>query len=135
MQVETKKQDFPKVPPVNLDEIRAAQASGNLDEALKRAQLYEFLKRQEKELEKDTERARTEESKLLAIQEEIERRTAYQDECPHLKENNKSAIGGIRDSRNNTHWICMHCQKLWKNEELPMYLRNGVMDVGGPTFG
>ena len=75
-----------------------------------------------------------EEQRLLAIQDEIEKREFEQSECPHVKPNGYPAIGGIRDSYNNTHYICLRCQKVWVNENLPMHLRQNLNPIGGPVL-
>lgn len=64
--------------------------------------------------------------------QKAEREALIQQACPHLKPNFTPAIGGQRDSKGTSHWICAYCSKTWINNELPVHLRIPSDRVGGP---
>jgi len=105
---------------------------GKLDDARKLIDLYTGLKSLRKD-EEERERARQMQlAQFQAIQAESEYRAAMQEACRHLKENGRPSIGGMKDSRGATHYICLRCQKEWVDDELPQYLRNNLPEIGGP---
>lgn len=133
----------PVKPPVKSTPNPAAITPAHIDRLIQEGKIDEAtkllaLRKQMQELAADEERgqeaARVEEQRLIAIQEEMEKREYEQSECPHVKPNGYPAVGGIRDSKNNTHYICLRCQKLWMNEELPMHLRQNLNPIGGPVL-
>lgn len=133
----------PVKPPVKSTPNPAAITSATIERLISEGKIEEAtkllaLRKQMQELAtdeiRDHENARVEEQRLLAIQDEIEKREFEQSECPHVKPNGYPAIGGIRDSYNNTHYICLRCQKVWVNENLPMHLRQNLNPIGGPVL-
>ncbi len=65
------------------------------------------------------------------------RREFAQANCPHRKENGKTAVGGQRDSKRVNHWICQACLKEWTGNDpfnggLPYALQPDPEKVGGP---
>lgn len=119
---------------ITTENIEKLLAEGRADEAMKLLDIRKKLLELATDEEKQHEESRVEEQRLLAIQEEIAKRDYEQSECPHVKPNGYPAIGGIRDSKNNTHYLCLRCQKAWVNEELPMHLRQNLNPIGGPVL-
>jgi hypothetical protein len=120
---------------VNSERVSQLLSEGKVDEALKLIQAKKGLEALLQEEQSKRESGRLQENRLLAIQDEIDNKNAAQDSCSHTKDNGLPSVGGNRDSSNNTIFICLRCQKLWRNDELPMYLRNNLPQIGGPTFG
>ncbi len=69
---------------------------------------------------------------LRAVEDELQRRLQTQDECLHIKENRKTALVAIKDSKGTVHYLCQQCQKHWENH-VPEHLRAGIASVGGPA--
>ena len=115
-------------------QIERLLAEGKVEEATKLLALRKQMLELVADEELGHEKARVEEQRLIAIQEEMEKREYEQSECPHVKPNGYPAVGGIRDSHNNTHYICLRCQKMWVNDQLPMHLRQNLNPIGGPVL-
>lgn len=120
--------------PVTSETIEQLLAQGNIEQALKLLTARRELQALREDEEAQDERAREEEQRLLAIEEDIRRTAERQASCTHLKSNYKTAVHGIRDSRGNSLYLCLNCQKQWKNNELPMHLRVELPDLGGPAY-
>lgn len=84
-----------------------------------------------------------EERRILRLQKEQgaremqKRRDAElmkQEQCPHIKPNRATAIGGQRDHSGNAHYICQICSKEWVGAELPNWLAPDPLTIGGPQL-
>lgn len=104
------------------------------ERALRILELKEKLETRVKHEEQKIRLSQEQRQKLEAIDAQIQATYAMQQNCPHLKENGRPAIGGIRDSGNNTHYICLRCSKEWINSELPHHLRSNLSEIGGPQY-
>lgn len=112
-------------------------------ELLQIAQLERQAAREAEEQEVKENRKRSELAMRKSIVQQMlvgkAARENAQANCPHLKENGKTAVGGQRDSRREHHWICQSCMKEWTGINpltggLPMHLRPDPSTVGGPDF-
>lgn len=104
------------------------------DKALRLLELRERLQRHEQQVEHEIRLSKEQQQKLEAIDKQIQATYEAQLDCLHRKENGQPALGGIRDSQNNTHYVCLRCEKTWINGELPAHLRTGLRDIGGPSY-
>lgn len=109
-------------------------AQSDPDKALRLLELRERLQRHEQQIEHQQRLSREQQQKLEAIDKQIQATYEMQQDCLHRKENGQPALGGIRDSHNNTHYVCLRCEKTWVNSELPHHLRTGLRDIGGPSY-
>jgi DNA-directed RNA polymerase subunit M/transcription elongation factor TFIIS len=119
---------------INSESIEKLLADGNVDQALKLLQARRELVALMGEEEQAIESSKELEQRMLAIEEDIRRTAERQAACAHMKPNYKPAVGGMRDSRGNVIYICQNCQKLWKNDALPMHLRAELPAIGGPLM-
>lgn len=107
-------------------------AAEKLQEQILTLQLAK-LQREESQREADEQLAKN--ARLIgvtAMLQERENELAAQNQCPHLKPNGQSALGGQRDHRNHYHFICGLCAKEWKDSEVPLFLRIDMSRIGGP---
>lgn len=127
-------QSTPNPAAVTTRDIEKLIREGKVEEASKLLDIRKKLQELAADELRGVENSRVEEQRLLAIQDEMAMREWEQSECPHVKPNGYPAIGGIRDSKNNSHYICLRCQKMWVNEGLPMHLRQNLNPIGGPVL-
>jgi hypothetical protein len=89
-------------------------------------------KAEKKQAEDDRKRAR--ESNIEDVKNQVNAKKFTQSNCPHKKPNGHPSIGGQRDHRQHYNWICLYCQKEWKDNALPLDLRISMDRVGGPNL-
>lgn len=101
---------------------------------LQREQMeFEKLQREEAEFARRQHEAK--QARLIgseALLKQAEKDKITQQQCPHIKPNAQSAIGGQWDHHGKYHWICAYCAKEWQDNDLPLHLRIDMNKVGGP---
>lgn len=136
----------PKMPPPSappsiqsLEELQRLKAIADL----------RIAEKQERAL--DREEAKAAEATAKILQEEENRRAVQasmmaahrkrdaeirlaQESCPHKKENGKTALIAMRDSKNHTHFNCQDCMKMYDETNCPPHLRPAMEVVGGPQY-
>ena len=123
--------------------LESIPSNEELDRKLK---YFELLERQRKEEQYQAQADQESRAKAQVLQKilqgEQETRLA-QENCIHLKPNNRPAICGQRDASHNGHFICQLCGKEYTNVQsetnpdgLPFYLYQHMdLDtIGGPTY-
>jgi hypothetical protein len=113
--------------------VAASGGSGGGAQDLLAAILVEKFAKEKAEQDKETAQVRAfKEAQLAAVEKTIQDKLNLQRQCPHLKPNHKSAVGGQKDHSGHYHFICQYCQKEWVDGELPYQLQIPGDTVGGP---
>ncbi len=73
-------------------------------------------------------------SNIADVKKNVARVKNEQDNCIHRKPapSHEPSIGGQRDHRQQTHFICLYCHQEWLGNELPNHLRIPAERIGGP---
>jgi len=92
-----------------------------------------MLKEEAAEEEERTIALAAREAGAKSMQNKRDMELYQQDNCSHTKPLGGPAIGGQRDHKNDYHFMCLFCSKMWLNGELPSHLKISLDRVGGPT--
>lgn len=126
----------PSTIPANIraDELQRLFDEGklNVEDVLRRLQVKEALAAAVKKEAELDQRARAQTAMLQSIAEGEAMRAAGQENCPHRKENGRTALAGQQVSNGQIVLICLHCQKEFRDfAKVPEHLRPAPDLIGG----
>ena len=110
----------------------SAGGGGSVAEELQKILLKKYQKEIALEEEREAQQLAARKQNAMAMESRRQQEFATQSQCPHMKPNFQSAVGGQRDHQGNHLFICAYCAKEWRNNELPAHLRIPADRVGGP---